>query len=334
MNLVEHDPHIRRRFIYVGSRRAHYLRAGSGPPVLLVHSSPANARILLPEIRNLSQRFSCFAFDTPGFGLSEPLPLTKMLVADLADALADNVRTVGLPACPVYGSHTGAAIVLELAARHPALVTGIVLDGVPIFTEEEGATLIEGYFKPFPIDELGGHFSNAWTRFRDQSIWFPWFDRRPENLNRYNLSPPARTHEWMMMYFYAAKSYMPAYRAAFEYGQRAPLAVESLSVPAVFTATETDMLHPHLKRLPPLKPDQEIRAIGNSIERKHSLIAERFAHFGSSENAPVDKHPLVSSTQVERQFIDLSHGQIHVRFSGKRSSPPLQYRRFLIGFRR
>ena len=103
MNLVEHDPHIRRRFIYVGSRRAHYLRAGSGPPVLLVHSSPANSRILLPEIRNLSQRFSCFAFDTPGFGLSEPLPLTKMLVADLADALADNVRTVGLPACPVYG---------------------------------------------------------------------------------------------------------------------------------------------------------------------------------------------------------------------------------------
>ena len=317
-------PVIRRRFVKVAARRVHYLRAGAGPPAVLVHSSPANARILLPEIAWLSRSHTCFAFDTPGFGLSDALPLAHMEVTDLADALADTLRTVGLPPCPVFGSHTGAAVTLELAARHPHRVTGIVLDGLPIFTEDECATLFSGgYFRPMPIDPLGGHFASAWTRFRDQSIWFPWFDQRPDNLNPYDLSPPARTHAWLMMYFYAAGTYMPAYRAALAYGERALVAVAALTTRAVFTATETDMLHPHLGRLPTLKPGQEIRGIGTSIERKHLLIAESFVSFGSAGMAPADPHEIVSSAMVERQFVDAPHGSIHVRHAGDRSLPPM-----------
>ena len=321
--VTEHAPRVLRRHIKVGPRRVHYLRGGSGLPVVLVHSSPASVRILLPEIHYLSRRFTCFAFDTPGFGLSDALPLAKMVVADLADALADNMRAVGLPPCPVYGSHTGAAIALELAARHPERVTGVVLDGLPVFTNEECASLLKGYFQTIGIDELGGHFSRVWTRFRDQSIWFPWFDRSPENFNPYDLALPARTHEWMMMYFYAAQTYMPAYRAALEYGQQALTAVDKLNVAAVFTATETDMLHPHLKRLPVLKTNQDICEIGTSIERKHSLIADSFERFGSLGNAPADKQVRQSSAQIDRQFVDLSYGQIHVRFAGNRNSPTI-----------
>lgn len=314
---------IHRRFLKVGNRRMHYLRAGEGPPALLVHSSPANVTILLPEIAHLSTRFTCIAFDTPSFGLSDPLQLEEMEVADLADALAEAMDVLGLPPCPVFGSHTGAAIALELTARHPEKVTGTVLDGVPIYMNEESKSLVSKYFQTMPFDEFGGHYARTWTRFRDQSIWFPWFARHPDNLNHYDLSPPERTHEWVMMYFYAAHTYAPAYRAALSYGERALDAVAAINGPMIFTATETDMLHPHLARLPALKPGQEIQGIGSSLERKRALTEKSFIQFGSAGAAPHDDCELRSSTLVERQFVDGEHGEIHVRYAGQRTSPPL-----------
>ena len=128
---------IVRRFQQVGDRRVHYFRSGDGPPAVLIHSSPANARLLFKEIERLSRDFTVFAFDTPGFGLSDPLPLTTMTVADLADAMARTLDAIAMPRCPVFGTHTGAAIALELGVRHPERMTVLVLDGVPAFTDAE-----------------------------------------------------------------------------------------------------------------------------------------------------------------------------------------------------
>jgi pimeloyl-ACP methyl ester carboxylesterase len=312
---------IVRRFLQVGGRRVHYFRAGDGPPVVLIHSSPANARLLMKEIDRLSRDHTVFAFDTPGFGLSDPLPLTTMRVADLADAMAATLAAIGMPRCPVFGTHTGAAIALELGVRHPELVTGLALDGVPAFTDEECAAYFADYFRKLPPSDLGGHYADTWTRFRDQSIWFPWSERVPVNLNGYDLSPPHSTHLWVSMYFEAADHYEPAYRAASFFGARAIAAARELSVPAVFVATETDMLYPHLDRLPPLKPGQTIVPIGDSFERKREVTAEAFARFGAGGAAPAHQDAIGSSPDIARQFIDGAVGQIHLRYAGDRGAP-------------
>ena len=318
------NPIVRRRFLQVGARRVHYLRSGDGPPVVLVHSSPANTRLLAKEIEHLSRDFTVFAFDTPGFGLSEPLPLATMTVADLADALADTIQAVGLPRCPVFGTHTGASIALELGVRHPAMVTGLILDGLAAFTPAECAAWFGEYFRKLPISDLGGHYADTWTRFRDQSIWFPWTARDPAAINEYDLSLPHSTHLWMQMYFDAADSYEPAYRAALFHGQRAVVdGIRALVVPAVICATETDMLYPHLERLPELRPNQRIADIGSSYDRKRTLIGKSFADFGSDGPAPKDTSNVRSSLATERQFIDGSVGQLHFRYAGQRSSPTL-----------
>ena len=85
-----------RRFLHLPNRRVHYFRAVEGPPVVLLHSSPASARLLAGEIRYLRDSLTVFAFDTAGFGLSQPLPLDEMEVADLADALADVLAAFGM----------------------------------------------------------------------------------------------------------------------------------------------------------------------------------------------------------------------------------------------
>ncbi|WP_425229957.1 alpha/beta fold hydrolase [Sphingomonas sp.] len=314
---------MRRRFLQVGDRRVHYRRAGGGPPCVLVHSSPADARLLMGEIEHLASSWTVFAFDTPGFGLSDPLPLREMHVADLADALAQTFAALAMPPCPIYGTHTGAAIALEFGVRYPDLVTGLVLDGVPVFSDAECAATFGDYFRKLPISDLGGHYAETWTRFRDQAIWFPWCERTAANLNGYDLPPPLSTDRWVSMYFEAADTYEPAYRAASFYGKRAVAAAAELTCPAVYCALSTDMLYPHLAWLPPMKPGQMIIDVDASEMKRRDLIADSFVRFGSAGVAPDDPPALTSSSPVERQFVDGATGQVHLRFAGDRAAPPL-----------
>jgi pimeloyl-ACP methyl ester carboxylesterase len=320
---VENSNIVRRRFIDVDGRRAHYFRVGGGSPVLFVHSSPSNARTVIPHMRKLADKYTCFAFDTPGFGCSEALPLDPMEVSDLADALAANIRALGLPPVPVFGTHTGAAISLELGKRHPDLVTALVLDGVPIFLPHELEGLFDGYFAPLKPDPLGGHYAQAWTRFRDQSIWFPWTSRNPADLNRGGAGSYLMLNNGVANFFYCGKTYKPAYRAASFYGEKAIATAAALTVPAAFTALEGDMLYPHLPRLPPLRPNQEIRAIGVSHDLRDGLTAEYFARYPSPGVAPDDVVAFPSGEGIGRQFVDLPESQIHVRYAGDRANPTL-----------
>ena len=273
---------IRRRFATVSGRTVHYLRSGEGPPAVLVHSSPTNATYVVPQMRELSGRFTCFAFDTPGFGLSGALPGDTLTVADLSRALAENMAAIGLPPCPVYGTHTGAAIALSLGAHHPERVTGLMLDGVPIFSEAELASLFEGYFEPLVVDDRGGHFARAWTRFRDQYVWFPWTRRTPDHHNETNLGDADALHAWVMNFFHAGLTYKPAYRAAIWYGEQAVADAAALRCPAIFSATETDMLYPHLDRLPPLRAGQAVTS-----KEVYDFVKERLGSVKSPKQVEV-----------------------------------------------
>ena len=63
-----------RGYVVAAGRLVHYRRAGSGPPVVLLHDSPRSSVLHLPLLRTLSDAFTVYALDTPGYGLSDPLP--------------------------------------------------------------------------------------------------------------------------------------------------------------------------------------------------------------------------------------------------------------------
>jgi pimeloyl-ACP methyl ester carboxylesterase len=291
---------------------------------VLVHSSPGNALLLSPEMERLSPHYTVFAFDTPGFGQSDPLDLQSITLADLADALSETLLCLEMPPCPVFGTHTGAAIALMLGARHPDRVTGLVLDGVPAFTAQECDALFPDYFRELPVSDLGAQYAMAWTRFRDQSIWFPWSARRPDHLNPTGLNTPEQTHLWVSMYFQAAKTYVPPYRAALYSGAEILSAAGTLTCPAVYTASDTDMLFAHLERLPALQAGQEIRRMGTSYAAKRELIADCFAEFSTQAAAPADFKSNPNSPLMRRQYLDQPDGrQTHVRFAGDPAFRPL-----------
>ena len=153
---------IRRRFISIGKRAVHYRRAGNGPPIVLIHASPASSRALIPVIDALSSQHTIFAFDSPGFGGSDPLSTATVNVEQMAVAYADALAALKMPQCTLYGTHTGACIALELARKFPKQFTGVVLDGVPIFGATDTRDILKNYLPPFRPLWDGSHLPGHW----------------------------------------------------------------------------------------------------------------------------------------------------------------------------
>ncbi|MEE8306765.1 MAG: alpha/beta fold hydrolase, partial [Gammaproteobacteria bacterium] len=164
---------VTRHFVTIGDRQVHYLRAGTGPCVVLVHGSPESGFSLLPLIHVLKDRFTVIAPDTPGNGNSEPLSMDQPLIPDYAKALGDFLDALGIETCALFGFHTGADISVCYSTQAPARVSMVIANGFPLFTEEEVAEILDGYLPENPLRWDGSHLTWLWARFVEQLIFFP-----------------------------------------------------------------------------------------------------------------------------------------------------------------
>ena len=104
----------------------YYEEAGTGPTLLIIPGGPQDAGVFAPLAAELAGRFHVVAYDPRGNSRSrfdgEATPLDVDQQADDAAAL---IAHIGGPAY-VFGTSGGAQIGLNLAARHPQLVTALV----------------------------------------------------------------------------------------------------------------------------------------------------------------------------------------------------------------
>jgi pimeloyl-ACP methyl ester carboxylesterase len=80
---------------------------------------------------------NALAIDLPGFGAS-PAPETVWTTADYADALAPELAKYSNPV--VMGHSFGGRVAVQIAARHPGLLSGVVLTGVPLLRAQAPAS--------------------------------------------------------------------------------------------------------------------------------------------------------------------------------------------------
>ena len=108
-----------------GGRLA-FLDRGRGPgtPVLLVHGMPFDHTMWRDHVDRLADRRRVLVPDLRGFGASTGPPETWTGYADDLAALLDHRCT---PAAVVVGFSVGGQVTLELQARRPDLVAGLVL---------------------------------------------------------------------------------------------------------------------------------------------------------------------------------------------------------------
>jgi len=119
-------PAIQDRFASVGGFRLHYLVAGKGDPVILLHGYAENSHMWRPLMAQLARNHTVIAPDLRGFGQSSK-PLTgydKKTMAQDVHALA---QSLAYKHEVVVGHDIGLMVAYAYAAQYPNEIERIVL---------------------------------------------------------------------------------------------------------------------------------------------------------------------------------------------------------------
>jgi pimeloyl-ACP methyl ester carboxylesterase len=109
----------------LGGWRIRYVRAGVGPPVLLLHGLAASVYTWKDALPALAASHEVIAFDFPGFGDSSiPRPLDAASYPGVTLAVMDRL---GIARASLVGNSIGGAVAATLAADHPERVDRLVL---------------------------------------------------------------------------------------------------------------------------------------------------------------------------------------------------------------
>lgn len=119
-------PQAQSRFAEVNGVRMHYLVAGQGDPIILLHGYAETSHMWLPLIKELAKNHLVIAPDLRGFGESS-IPAagyTKAVMAQDVHALATSLK---LGKARVVGHDIGLMVAYAYAAQYPADVDRVVL---------------------------------------------------------------------------------------------------------------------------------------------------------------------------------------------------------------
>jgi 4,5:9,10-diseco-3-hydroxy-5,9,17-trioxoandrosta-1(10),2-diene-4-oate hydrolase len=115
------------RFVDVLGARMHYLHAGSGRPMLLIHGLVGSSANWRRNIGPLAQRASVYAIDQVNMGKSQRVAGLDPSFEATADRIAAMMTALGIEEADIAGHSHGGAIALMLAARHPGRVRSLIL---------------------------------------------------------------------------------------------------------------------------------------------------------------------------------------------------------------
>lgn len=121
------NPQIEDAFVDVFGARVHYLHAGEGRPLLLIHGLTGSTGNWRRNIPALSRDASVYAIDLLNTGKSDRVRGLDSGLEATADRVAATMDALGLAEADIAGHSHGGAVALMLAARHPQRVRSLML---------------------------------------------------------------------------------------------------------------------------------------------------------------------------------------------------------------
>ncbi len=180
--------------IDAGGTELHYLRAGSGEPMLLIQGMSATHMTWgRPFLAPLEQSFECVIFDNRGMGLSGPAQL-PFDVTDLAGDVAALLDALEIERAHIVGISMGGMIAQELALAQPERIRSLTI-GATYCGGPEG-TLMD----PADLQMLATAMASGEREQVFRAMWV------------INLSPAFREDESRFAEFCAMASTLPAPR--------------------------------------------------------------------------------------------------------------------------
>jgi pimeloyl-ACP methyl ester carboxylesterase len=168
-----------RNFVQTRVGRIHYVTAGVGEPVLLLHQTPRSWDEYRDVIPLLAEQFHVIAMDTIGFGDSEK-PSGPSSVEGYGQGVIAFLDAIEMPRTSIVGHHTGGVVAVEVAATNPERVDRLVLSGTTC-VDEEGRR-IAAEWPPIDLVEFspdGRHLMELWQK---RMAYYP--ADRPDLLHR------------------------------------------------------------------------------------------------------------------------------------------------------
>lgn len=117
---------IASRTAEAGGVKLHYLTAGHGTTLILLHGYAETSLMWMPIIPILAERFTVIAPDLPGIGDSG-IPADGLDMKSAAVRIHDLAKSLGVQKAEVVGHDIGLMVAYAYAAQFPAEVTKLVL---------------------------------------------------------------------------------------------------------------------------------------------------------------------------------------------------------------
>jgi len=153
-----------------GGVKLSHEEAGSGTPAMVfVHGWTCDRSYFAPQCEHFRESHRVIALDLRGHGDSDA-PEGDYSMSVLADDVAWLCTQLGVTGAVVVGHSMGAIVGIELTARHPQLVSALVLvEPGPIAPPPELAALLSGF-----VEAMSGPDPEAVRRdFVSKSLFLP-----------------------------------------------------------------------------------------------------------------------------------------------------------------
>ena len=240
---------VRRRYIDGPFGQIHLRECGVGDPVLLLHQSPVSSLMFEPALPYLAKAgFRAIAFDTPGYGMSDPPPASPT-IGSYALAVTAVMDALQLDSTHLVGSHTGAAIAACFAVANSHRVQSLVLNGVPLLSDDDKGRMLAMDLRPPRPKPDGSHLLNTWN-------------------TRILLTPGWTDLDWMHRFLVeglvAGENADWATRAVLTYDAAADL--RRITVRTLFFTSAGDNLLDATRKASEMRPDLECLTLENGTQ--------------------------------------------------------------------
>lgn len=163
------------------ARAAHHLciedAGNTAHWLILVHGFSQDHRLFDRQVARFRSRYRLALFDLPGHGGSGHLP-GPYGPQELADAVREGIAECGITRAHYWGTHTGTATGLLLAAAEPDLVISLILEG-PVFPGDAPPSVTTTMARVRQV-LLDDGIAAARQRWWDEGPWFDYMRTQPE----------------------------------------------------------------------------------------------------------------------------------------------------------
>ena len=206
----------------------HYVEAGTGEPLLLLHANPRSHRYFRYALPSFAQGARAIAVDIPGFGSSHPVP-DPPSIRSLAECFVHFLDALGIERANFFGLHTGNKIVAALAAEWPSRVSSAVLAGQThsLILDKSGRDaaireIVEHYFPQYPDSADGAHLVRRWAAVHAevQALWWP---QRLRTAAAISAADRDNAEAQVLDFLQGWRGIVPVYEAIFAFDMEAAL---------------------------------------------------------------------------------------------------------------